>query len=198
MWVVNGLLQTATDAIQREKWITVKRGQRSHTSLMVKGDSHQAGKASEMENLKSEYLFMNRTERRGIEEEWLQTAARKEVNELKMRLFLMWCIHLYMLHSGSCMSTAVWTTCRNEFSEEQASTDVGVIVMRSLDARWSALVCEHDTFCMMKPCREKKKTNKKKTLGANENFMAQCLHSSSISSSHHRKNNHVLGEEKVW
>lgn len=64
MWVVNGLLQTATDAIQREKWITVKRGQRSHTSLMVKGDSHQAGKASEMENLKSEYLFMNRTERR--------------------------------------------------------------------------------------------------------------------------------------
>lgn len=31
---------------------------------MVKGDSHQAGKASEMENLRSEYLFMNRTERR--------------------------------------------------------------------------------------------------------------------------------------
>lgn len=37
------------------------------------------------------------------------------------------------------------------------------------------------------PAEKKKKTNKKKTLGANENFMAQCLHSSSISSSHHRK-----------
>lgn len=91
MWVVNGFLQTATDPIQREKWITLKRGQRSHTSLMVKGESHQAGKSSDMENLKSEFFFfffVNRTERRGIEEEWLQTTVRKEVNELKIRLFL--------------------------------------------------------------------------------------------------------------
>ena len=175
MWVVNGFLQTATDPIQREKWITLKRGQRSHTSLMVKGESHQAGKSSDMENLKSEFFFFffcqqdrekgdrgrmaaNNCEERG---KWVENKVISD-----------------MMHS------LVWTTCRNEFSEEQASTDVGVIVMRSLDARWSALVCEHDTFCMMKPCREKKQ---KKTLGANENFMAQCLHSSSISSSHPRK-----------
>ena len=65
--------------------------------------------------------------------------------------------------------------------------------MQSLDTH---LVCKHDTFCMMKPRR------KKKTLGANENFMAQCLHSNPVQLFHldspPSKNNHVLGEEKVW